>query len=42
MSRKKIIKENKHCLEIEKVNNLSKNSYISGGIIEEFKIEKKN
>ena len=39
---KKIIKINKHCLEIEKINNnLNKNSYICDGIIEEFKMPKK-
>ncbi len=38
---KKIIRIHKHCLEIEKVNNSSKNSYISDGIIEEYKVERK-
>ena len=39
---KKIIKIlNKYCIEIEKNNNLSKNSYVSGGIIEEYKAPKK-
>lgn len=32
---------NKHCIEIEKINNSSKNSYTSGGIIEEYKTPKK-
>ena len=38
---KQIIKIKKHCLEIEKINNSSKNSYISGGIIEEYKMPSK-
>ena len=38
---KKIINIYKQCFEIEKVNNLSKNSYISDGIVEEYKTPKK-
>ena len=39
---KKIIRINNQCLDIEKNNNnSSKNSYISGGYIEEFKMPKK-
>jgi len=35
---KKIIRINNHCLEIEKNNNSIKNSYISDGYIEEYKM----
>ena len=38
---KKIIRINKHCLEIEKDNNSAKNSYISDGYIEEYKMPRK-
>ena len=38
---KKIIRINNHCLEIEKNNNSTNNSYISDGYIEEYKMPQK-
>ena len=37
---KKIIEVKKHCFEIEKKDNSSNSKYISGGIVEEYKVQK--